>query len=105
MAEHVMAGAAATVEDDAQNADPVQKTTLDYAVVDRCARTGWNTVVFFDWAGETLRYVHERLSGELSFVIYDLDKEVEVGLGELAERAQQEKDLQNLLSQDFASGL
>lgn len=99
-----MAGAVTNIAEDGENGDPVRKTTLDYAVVECCPRTGWSTVVFFDWAGETLRHIRERLSGELNFVIYDLDREVKVGLGELAERAQQEKDLQGLLSQDLASG-
>lgn len=93
-----MNGNRATARENAGDVDPARKTTLDYAVVDRCPDTGWSTVVFFDWASETLRHVRDRLSGEVNFVIYDLEKEDEVGLGELAERAQQEKTLRDLLS-------
>lgn len=100
-----MDGDITIIEEDARNIDPVKKRTLDYAVVDRCPHTGWGTVVFFDWATETLRHVHDRLSGELNFEIYDLEKEDKVGLGELANRAQQEKIFQELLSKTLVSGV
>lgn len=93
------------IEEDTRCIDPVKEKTLDYAVVDRCPRTGWGTVFFFSWATETLRHVHERLSGELNFAIYDLDKEDKVGLGELANTAQQEKMFQELLSKTLVSDL
>ena len=63
---------------------------LKYAVVDRNPDTGWGTAVFFERARETMRHVNGRLSGELNFVIYDLDKEDRLGLGELVAKAQED---------------
>ena len=61
-------------------------------------------MVFFNWATEALHHIRERLSGELNFVIYDLETEDKVGLGKLAKRAQQEKILRELLSKTLVSG-